>query len=240
MPASPTTLAGSVGVVTGGAGGIGRAVVTGAEGLGARVACLDTAEGAAGCNLACDVTDEADVANAIAEVERVLGPISFLVCGAGVVSEFPVAELDVAEWRRVIDVSLLGTFLAARAVLPSMTKRGQGRIVALSSGHATRGYPGGSHYAAAKAGVEAFVKSLALEVAPQAITVNAVAPGPVATAMLEGVAAGKALPRLEASIPLGRIARPEDVVGPVMFLLGPGAGHMTGQVLHVNGGMLMP
>jgi NAD(P)-dependent dehydrogenase (short-subunit alcohol dehydrogenase family) len=240
MSASSTPLDGSVGIVTGGGGGIGGAVVACAERLGADVACLDIAGGKARLNLECDVTDERAVAEAVAEVERDLGSVGFLVCAAGVVSERAVGELDVPEWRRVVDTSLLGTFLATRAVLPSMTSSGRGRIVALSSGYATKGYRHGSHYAAAKAGVEAFVKSLALEVGEYDITVNAVAPGPVATAMLDHIADAERWTRVAASIPLGRVAEPEDVVGPVMFLLGPGARHITGQVLHVNGGMLMP
>jgi NAD(P)-dependent dehydrogenase (short-subunit alcohol dehydrogenase family) len=239
MAASSTLLDRSVGIVTGGGGGIGGAVVACAERLGANVACLDIAKGKARLNVECDVTDERAVAQAVAEVERDLGSVTFLVCAAGVVSERAVAELDVPEWRRVVDASLLGTFLATRAVLPSMTRSGRGRIVALSSGYATKGYRNGSHYAAAKAGVEAFVKSLALEVGQHHITVNAVAPGPVATAMLDHVD-DERWRKIAESTPLGRAAEPEDVVGPVMFLLGPGAGHITGQVVHVNGGMLMP
>jgi NAD(P)-dependent dehydrogenase (short-subunit alcohol dehydrogenase family) len=239
MAAGSKSLGGSVGIVTGGSGGIGRAVIACAEGLGAHVACLDIVGGPAEVNLECDVTDERAVAQAVAEVERDLGPVGFLVCAAGVVSERAVSDLDVAEWRRVVDVSLLGTFLTTRAVVPSMTRNGRGRIVALSSGYATKGYRNGSHYAAAKAGVEAFVKSLALEVGQHQITVNAVAPGPVATPMLDH-APDERWRTAAASTPLGRLAEPEDVVGPVMFLLGPGAGHITGQVVHVNGGMLMP
>jgi NAD(P)-dependent dehydrogenase (short-subunit alcohol dehydrogenase family) len=149
--------------------------------------------------------------------------------------------MDVKEWRRVVDVSLLGTFVTTRQVLPAMLANGRGRIVALSSGYARKGQAAGSHYAAAKAGVETFVKSLALEVAGAGITVNAVAPGPVATAMLDPFMARSGWrPAMEAAIPLGRVATPADIAGPILFLLSDDSAYMTGQVLHVNGGLLMP
>lgn len=231
---------GAVAVVTGAAGGIGRAIVTALGERGARTAALDLSTPTIGdLRLECDVTDEAAVSKAVDQTVRGLGPIGLLVCAAGVVSESPVAELSVDEWHRVIDISLLGSFLMARAVLPSMRGLGSGHIVAFSSGYATKGYARGAHYAAAKAGVEGFVKSLALEVAEDAITVNAVAPGPVATKMLDHLEPARRS-ALETAIPLGRIAETQDVVPAVLFLLSDAAGYVTGQVLHVNGGSLMP
>lgn len=141
----------------------------------------------------------------------------------------------------MVDVSLTGTYLVTRAVLPSMLAAGGGRIVAFSSGYASKGNRNGAHYAAAKAGVEAIVKSVALEVAAAGVRVNAVAPGPVRTPMLDHIAG---LPDWErdraASIPMGRIGEADDLVGPVLFLLGPASRYSTGQVVHVNGGLLMP
>jgi NAD(P)-dependent dehydrogenase (short-subunit alcohol dehydrogenase family) len=170
---------------------------------------------------------------------RALGGVSHLVCAAGVVSEHPVTELEPSEWHRVVDISLTGAFLVARSAAPHMAREGGGAIVTTSSGWATKGYPNGAHYAAAKAGVEALTKSLALELAPQGVRANSVAPGPVRTAMILGNPAFDTAGRV-AAIPLGRLGEVADVVDPMLFLLGDGARWITGQVLHVNGGMLMP
>ena len=243
LPAlSEGLFAGRVAVVTGGSGGIGAAICAALVGNGALVASVARTDSAsATINVRCDVTKEEDVASAVREVEDRLGRITLLVCSAGVVTESPVTELPLAEWRRVLDVSLTGTFLACRAVVPSMRSAGGGSIVALSSGYATKGYARGSHYAAAKAGVEAFVKSLALEVAAEGITVNAIAPGPIETSMLEHVRAEPGRwERTIGLIPQRRIGEAGDVVGPVLFLLSPAARYVTGQVVHVNGGMVMP
>lgn len=234
---------GDVAVVTGGAGGIGRGLVESLLAAGARVAALDVGEATASEVRAvkCDVTDPASVQAAIGGVTAEEGPIKLLVCAAGIDSRSPLVDLDPAEWHRVVNVSLTGAFLTARAVVPSMVRGGGGSIVAFSSGWATKGCPNGAHYAAAKAGVEAMVKSLALEVARLGIRVNAVAPGPVRTPMVEIVSdlAAWEQERSEA-IPMGRIGEVEDIVGPVLFLLGEQSRYITGQVLHVNGGLLMP
>jgi len=234
---------GQVAVVSGGHGGIGAAVVQALQAEGARVAVLDSqaGTGAADLALSCDVTDPAGTTRALADVVQELGVPQLLVCAAGVVSESDLVGLPVQEWQRVVDVSLTGSFLLLQAVLPHLISAGSGSVVALSSGWATRGYPRGSHYAAAKAGVEALVKSAALEVAAAGVRVNAVAPGPVLTPFLRFVDDMESWRRQrEAAIPLGRVAEPDDVVGPVLFLLGNESRYVTGQVLHVNGGLLMP
>ncbi|MBF8191949.1 SDR family oxidoreductase [Nonomuraea sp. K274] len=245
-------IGGGTAIVTGGSGGIGQAVVTALSGQGVRTAVLDPAatsakgpsggsSGGADLALDCDVRDAAAVQAAVARVEEELGPALHLVCAAGVVSEAPLAELDPAEFRRVVEVSLYGTFHAIRAVLPRMSARGRGGIVAMSTGWATKGYPNGAHYAAAKAGVEALVKSAALEVATLGVRVNALAPGPVETPMLTGFPDyhARAADRARA-IPMGRVGQAGDIVGPTLFLLSDAAGYMTGQVVQVNGGLLMP
>lgn len=231
-----------VGLVTGGAGGIGSAVVSALEERGVRVASLDQHPSeVASLALVADVADERAVAAAVAHVEDELGPIDHLVCAAGVVSEHELSALALDEWRRVVDTSLTGTFLATRAVAPRMAERGHGSIVAFSSGYGTMGYRHGGHYAAAKAGIEAFIKSVAQEYGHAGVRANAVAPGPVLTPFLGHIADQETWRRdREARIPLGRVAEPRDIVGPVLFLLGEDSGYVTGQVLHVNGGLLMP
>jgi NAD(P)-dependent dehydrogenase (short-subunit alcohol dehydrogenase family) len=234
-------LPGGVAIITGGSGGIGQAVTAALSRRGIRTAVLDPAASGGPPALRCDVRDPAAVEAAVSWVEEDLGPVRYLVCAAGVVSEAPLGELDPAEFRRVVEVSLYGTFHAFRAVLPRMADRGQGSVVAMSTGWATKGYPNGAHYAAAKAGVEALVKSAALEVAGRGVRVNAVAPGPVETPMLTDFPDyhDRAADRARA-IPMGRVGQPDDVADPVLFLLGDGSRYMTGQIVQVNGGLLMP
>lgn len=234
-------LPGGVAIITGGSGGIGQAVTAALSRRGIRTAVLDPAASGGSLPLPCDVRDAGAVEAAVSRVEEDLGPVRYLVCAAGVVSEAPLGELDPAEFRRVVEVSLYGTFHAFRAVLPRMADRGQGSVVAMSTGWATKGYPNGAHYAAAKAGVEALVKSAALEVAGRGVRVNAVAPGPVETAMLTDFPDyhARAADRARA-IPMGRVGQPDDIADPVLFLLGDGSRYMTGQIVQVNGGLLMP
>lgn len=228
-------------VVTGGSAGIGAAVVEALASLGARVAALSRSgrsPAGATAGIACDVADGESVARAFAAADDALGGLGLLVCSAGVVSEHPIEELEPEEWHRIVDTSLTGGYLAMRAATPRLRAGGGGAIVALSSGWARRGYPRGSHYAAAKGGLEALVRSLALELAPDRIRVNAVAPGPVRTAMLDDLPAFDEEQRAS-NIPLGRIGTVDDVVDPVLFLLGDGAAHITGQVLQVSGGLTL-
>jgi NAD(P)-dependent dehydrogenase (short-subunit alcohol dehydrogenase family) len=234
---------GRIALVSGGQGGIGSAVVRSLQAEGARVAVLDRTgpAGPADLSLACDVTDPQSVSHAVEEVAAQLGAPDLLVCAAGVVSEHDMADMPAAEWHRVVDASLTGCFLLVRAALPHLCRSDAGAVVALSSGWATKGYPRGAHYAAAKAGVEALVKSVALEVAARGVRVNAVAPGPVLTPFLDYVEDMESWrAQRESAIPLGRVAEPDDVVGPVLFLLSEESRYVTGQVLHVNGGLLMP
>ncbi|MBO0874944.1 MAG: SDR family oxidoreductase [Pseudonocardia sp.] len=229
-----------VAVVSGGAGGIGRGLVTALTKLGAEVAVLDLAANeTAALSVVCDVTDREAVRAAANKIESELGSPAKIVCAAGVVSEVALTDLPEDEWRRVVDASLTSAFLLTQAMLPSMIRAGGGSIVMMSSGWGRKGYPLGAHYAAAKAGVEALTKSIALEYAGRGVRCNAIAPGPVRTTMISNNPTFDEDERA-ALIPMGRIGEVDDVVAPVLFLLGGGARYITGQVLHVNGGMLMP
>jgi NAD(P)-dependent dehydrogenase (short-subunit alcohol dehydrogenase family) len=224
-------------IVTGGAGGIGTAIVADLTAAGYSVAVLDRvpADGASESHVV-DVSDEAAVTALIGDIAERHGGVEALVCAAGLVREDPVTEMSLAGWRDVIDASLTGTFLAARAVLPSMIAARTGAIVAFSSGYATSGYRNGANYAAAKAGVEALIKSIALENAEHDIRANCIAPGPIETSMLKPERAAFIGPR----IPMQRVGQPRDVVGLVRYLIGEESSYVTGQTIHVNGGLLMP
>ncbi len=235
-----------VAVVTGGAGGLGRVIAGALAARGVSMATIDVVP-AAGQHVSgavptvhvrADVADSEAVAAGVERIERELGPIAMLVCAAGVVSHHGLADLEPAEWRRIVDASLTGAYVCARTIVPRMAQRGGGAVVAISSGLATRGVPTAAHYAAAKAGTEALVKSVALEFAHDGVRANAVALGPFRTAMLDDTPGFDEAERA-AAIPLGRIGEPDDAVGPVLFLLGDGSRYVTGQVLHVNGGFTL-
>lgn len=225
-------------LVTGGAGDIGRPIVEALREAGLQVGVLDLAESDERHHVSGDITDPAAVEAGVRQLAAELGDFGTVVCAAGVQSEHPLEELSLEEFRRVLDASLTGAFLTARAVAPRMVSGGS--IVVLSSGLGTRGMARGVHYASAKAGVVGLAKSLALELGTRGIRANAVAPGPINSRMLDGMDRGAAASRGIEAIPLGRIGDPEDVVGPVLFLLSSASAYVTGAVLHVNGGMLMP
>ncbi len=246
--------------VVGGAGGMGRRLVAVARAQGLEVAALDLErsltdhpppEGVRA--LAIDGTDEASIETAFDALRGEWGGVDALVHLAGfTLSATPVTDLDAARWDEVMAVNLRSAYLAAKHAVPAMRTAGQGAIVAVASNLATLVEPGMAPYSASKAGMIALVKALAKENAP-AIRANCVAPSAVDTAFLRG-GTGRGGDESDAnilnemmhkggileSIPLGRIAGVDDVIGPILFLLGPAARYMTGQTLYVNGGRLMP
>ena len=242
-------------LVTGGGRGIGRAIATALKGAGARVTVLgrdmDALEqavtaGHADHAVAADVTSEDLLTQAIAEAVTALGPIDILVANAGAAESSPFIETPNAIFQRMLDINLMGTVNAARAVLPAMTERGFGRIVAIASTAALKGYPYVSAYVAAKHATLGFVRALALENARTGITVNAVCPGFTDTDLVAhsietiiaktGRSREEALRDLVRNNPQRRLVQPDEVADAVLWLCGDAASSVTGQAIAVAGG----
>ncbi|TDC03434.1 SDR family oxidoreductase [Streptomyces sp. 8K308] len=228
-------------LVTGGASGIGAAIAAAFTAEGAHVIVADRAPAPGDASaIRLDVTDEASVSAAVAEAERRLGGLDVLVNSAGILTESPLAEMSAATWAETIAVDLTGVFLCCRYAVPGMIARGGGRIINIASQLGIKGGVGLAHYAAAKAGVIGLTKSLALEVAGHGVLVNAIAPGPVETPMVDGITEDwKRAKRAE--LPLGRFGRPEEVAPTAVLLAAdPGGNLYVGQTLGPNSGDVMP
>lgn len=173
----------------------------------------------------------------VAETVEKLGPINILVNNAGITRDTLLLRMKLEDWQAVIDLNLTGVFLCTRAVSKGMLKRRSGRIINIASVAGQMGNPGQANYSAAKAGVIGFTKTVAKELAPRGITVNAVAPGFIATEMTENLPNAEEILKF---IPLGRFGQAEEVAGMVKFLAAdPAAAYITGQVFNVDGGMVM-
>jgi len=227
-------------LVTGGGSGIGLAIAQRLEADGLQVATLDLNPSDRGFSRKADVSDRAQVDEALAEIREQLGPVTVLVNAAGMEGYRRFANLTFEAWQRVIDVNLHGVFHCVQAVLPDMVEAGWGRIVNISSSSAQSGQQFMTHYVASKSAVNGLTKSLALELGPQGITVNAVPPGFIDTPMLrrseERQLLGGTIDDHIQRTPVRRVGRPEDIAAACAFLASEEAGYITGQILGVNGG----
>jgi NAD(P)-dependent dehydrogenase (short-subunit alcohol dehydrogenase family) len=226
-------------VVTGGGSGIGQAIVNRLRADGHHVAVLDLKPGDDEFAFAADVTDRAQIDEALAGIRAKFGPVSILVNAAGLDSFKKFHDVSFERWQRVIDVNLNGVFHCIQAVLPDMIEAGWGRIVNISSSSTHSGAPYMAPYVAAKSAVNGLTKTLALEYGPSGITVNAVPPGFIDTPMLRAAADKGFLGDIDKTIaatPVRRIGKPEDIAAACAFLVSEEAGYITGQLLGVNGG----
>ena len=237
-----------VALVTGASRGIGRAIAEALAAEGARVIGTATTEagaaaisgwlGAAGRGLKLDVADPASIEALLATLEASDGSPTILVNNAGITRDTLLLRMKPEDWDQVINTNLSSVFRLSKGCLRRMMKDRRGRIINVTSIVGTIGNAGQTNYSAAKAGILGFTKSLAREVASRNITVNAVAPGFIDTDMTRALTAGQR-ETLSGQIPSGRLGTPADIAAAVVFLASPEASYVTGQTLHVNGGMYM-
>jgi 3-oxoacyl-[acyl-carrier protein] reductase len=243
------TLQGEIALVTGASRGIGAAIADTLATQGARVVGTATSEAGAqaigerlsargGVGRVLDVTDGGAVENLIDSIGKEFGPVSILVNNAGITRDQLLMRMKDDDWNVILDTNLSSVYRTSKAVMRGMMKARKGRIVNIASVVGVTGNPGQSNYAAAKAGIIAFSKSLAREIGSRGITVNVVAPGFIDTDMTRALSDDQRQALL-GQIALGRLGAAADIAQAVLFLASPAAAYITGETLHVNGGMYM-
>lgn len=240
-----------IALVTGASRGIGRAIAMALGRAGAIVVGTATSPagadaisaafadaGIAGRGIVLDITSDAGVDTACAEIAANEGAVTLLVNNAGVTRDGLLLRMKIEDWQQVLDTDLTSLYRTSKACLRGMMKARRGRIVNIGSVVGLMGNPGQANYCAAKAGLVGFTRALAREVGSRGITVNAVAPGFIETDMTAGLS-GEQRDALEKQIPLERLGAADDIAATVLFLCSPGAAYITGEVINVNGGMYM-
>ena len=243
-------LKGEIALVTGASRGIGAAIADELAAQGATVVGTATSDSGAkaiaerlsaygGHGRVVDVSDAAAIDALIDGVSSEIGPVSILVNNAGITRDNLLMRMKDEDWQAILDTNLTSVYRTSKAVMRGMMKARKGRIINIASVIGVTGNAGQANYAAAKAGIIAFSKSLAKEIGSRGVTVNVVAPGFIDTDMTRELPEDT-MKALSAQIALGRLGEPADIARAVAFLAGPGAAYITGETLHVNGGMYMP
>jgi 3-oxoacyl-[acyl-carrier protein] reductase len=240
-------LTGKKALVTGATGGIGGAIARALHAAGAQVALSGTrqealdalsAELPGSVALACNLSDPAETDGLIGRAEEALGGLDILVANAGITKDGLLLRMKDEDFERVLDVNLGSYFRLARAASKGMMKRRLGRIIAITSVVGVTGNPGQANYAASKAGMIGFTKSIAQELASRGITANCIAPGFIVSPMTDALNESQK-EAITKSIPAARLGQPDDIAAAVVYLASDQASYVTGQTLHVNGGMAM-